>query len=297
MELSSEPDPSKLVLFLGHFHPLLVNLPIGGLALLAFLELLAKFSQWKDAAQNSRWILAFVSGTAILSAACGWMLAQAGGYNSHLVKWHQAAGISVVVALLVTLVLHHLRRPRIYCVSLFAALVLAVVASHQRGSITQGSDFLIRYAPEPLRAFLGRSILREPITPVASTPLQRPVFSGVIEPILRQRCSACHGEDKHKAELRLDTLEELLRGGQDGPVIKAGEAKDSPLIQCLLSPLDADGHMPPEDQPQTTVEEIALLEWWINDGAPDAQRVVDLKPEPKIRRLMEVVSKQSEPTK
>jgi hypothetical protein len=124
--------------------------------------------------------------------------------------------------------------------------------------------------------------------------MQRPVFAGVIEPILRQRCSECHGAEKHKADLRLDTLEGLLRGGQDGPVIKAGEARKSPLIQCMISALDADGHMPPEDQPQPTREEITLIEWWINKRAPESARVIDLKPDPEIQRLVESISKRHE---
>ena len=70
------------MLFLGHFHPLLVHLPIGGLVLLEILELLAGFTRWKDAAQNSRWILGFVSGTAAASAAGGWMQLELVRYKS-----------------------------------------------------------------------------------------------------------------------------------------------------------------------------------------------------------------------
>jgi hypothetical protein len=89
-------------------------------------------------------------------------------------------------------------------------------------------------------------------------------------------------------------LEGLLRGGQDGPVLKAGEAKNSPLIQCMISDLDVDGHMPPEGQPQPTHEEITLMEWWINKGAPGSAKVIDLKPDPEIQQLVEKVSNRHE---
>jgi hypothetical protein len=115
---------------------------------------------------------------------------------------------------------------------------------------------------------------------------RQPVFAGLIQPILQEHCVACHGAEKHKGELRLDTLYEIMRGGQDGPVLKPGNAAGSPLIQCLLSPVDADGHMPPEDQPQATAQEIALLTWWINAGASAEQKISDLKPEPELRRLL-----------
>lgn len=280
------------MLFLGHFHPLLVHLPIGGLVLLGFLELLALLKPGNGAAQSSRLILGFVCGAAVASAACGWMLARAGGYDPQLLKWHQAAGLALAGACLATFLLRQLERPRAYRLSLFTALVLLAIASHLGGSITHGRDFLTRFAPAPLRASLRRPTGREIAThPAASSPTQQPVFVGIVEPILRQRCSACHGVERHKAKLRLDTLEGLLQGGQNGPVIKLGHAKDSPLIQRMLLPLDADGRMPPEEQPQPTPEEIALLEWWINAGAPAAANAADLKPEPEIRRLLGLVSK------
>ena len=180
------------------------------------------------------------------------------------------------------------------CIALFSSLLLLAIIGHLGGSITYGREFLTRYAPSPLREFFSAPAAQDDPASVAFLVLQQPVFTGVVEPILRQRCSECHGAEKHKGDLRLDTLEGLLRGGQDGPVVKAGQANQSQLIQCMLSDVDTDGHMPPEDQPQATHEEIALLEWWINKGALAAARVVDLKPDPKIQALVESLSKRYE---
>lgn len=179
---------------------------------------------------------------------------------------------------------------------LLLSIALLEVASHLGGSMTNGRDFLTRYAPTAMRT-LVRPFMRDAKTELTEPLMQQPVFVGIVEPILEQRCVSCHGAEKHKAGLRLDTLEGLLQGGQDGPVIVAGQAKDSTLIQCMLSPLDADGHMPPEEHPQANVEEISLLVWWINDGAPAATRVADLKPKPEIRRLLELVSQRTDPAK
>lgn len=288
------PETTDVVLFLGHFHPLLVHLPIGGLVLLGILELLAAFTRWKDAARSSPWILGFVCGAAIISAWCGWMLSKVGGYEPQLLKWHQAAGFSVAGVALVTFVLCQMEWRRAYRVCLAVALVLLVVTSHLGGSITHGRDFLTRYAPGTLRVFLGSVGVRDTAIQTDSTPMQRPVFTGIIEPILRERCASCHGAEKHKAELRLDNLNGLLRGGQDGPVMKVGQAKDSPLMQCMVSALDSDGHMPPEGQPQPTLEEISLIEWWINSGAPASLKVIDLQPTMEIQRLVQTVSERPE---
>lgn len=245
----------------------MVHLPIGGLVLLGTLELVAGFTGRKEAVRNSQWILGFVCGTALISAGCGWLLGKSGDYDPHLLKWHQLAGLSEAGAVLVTLILRRLEWHRTYRSCLGAALVLLIIASDLGGSITHGRDFLIRYAPTYVRALLGYSSSMAS-TVKASCPSVDPlVFTNVVKPILRERCVSCHGAERHKADLRLDSLEGLLRGGQNGAVIQAGHATDSPLVQCMVSPLDADGHMPPEEQPQPTGEEISLIKWWINQGS------------------------------
>jgi uncharacterized membrane protein len=257
-----------LVLFVGRFHPVLVHLPIGGLVLLGVLELLAKFSRFKDAAQNSRLILGLVAVASATAALLGWMLSQSGDYDPQLLQWHQWTGFAVAATCTVTFLLSRLGWPRAYRLSLLATLSVLVVASHLGASITHGRDFLTRYAPGPLRSlFQGRA--GAPLAHSTSPdPLQSRVFADVVQPILLQRCSTCHGPEKQKAELRVDTLEALLKGGKDGPVLVPGKAKDSHLIQRLLLPLNNEDHMPPEGKPQPTLAEITVLEWWIESGAP-----------------------------
>ncbi len=87
-----------LVLFLGRFHPMVVHLPIGGLVLLSVLELLAKFSRFKGAAQNNRLILGLVAAASVTSDLVVWMLSQAGGYDPQLLPWHKWTGFGVAVA-------------------------------------------------------------------------------------------------------------------------------------------------------------------------------------------------------
>lgn len=284
-----------LMLFLGRFHPLLVHLPIGGLVLLGALEFLASFTRWKDATQNNRWILAFVCATASASAACGWMLASEGGYDTELLKWHRALGFVLAGACLISLLLRQRDWLRAYQVSLIAALVLLAVTGHLGGTLTHGRGFLTRHAPAPLQPLAGYAMSRQ--GPEALSVMQRPVFAALVEPILQERCVSCHNAEKHKAELRLDSLTELLKGGQDGPVVHVHRARDSSLLQRMLLSADADGHMPPEGQSQPTGEEIAVLEWWINAGAPADERIADLNLDPQTRRFVSTVLGRSEPVK
>ena len=80
-----------------------------------------------------------------------------------------------------------------------------------------------------------------------------------IDPILNDHCVKCHGPLKTKADLDLSTFHGLIKGGENGPVVLAGEAESSPLYQVLLK--DADPHMPPKKQlPDEAIENIRL---WI----------------------------------
>jgi mono/diheme cytochrome c family protein len=111
------------------------------------------------------------------------------------------------------------------------------------------------------------------------------VFGALIQPILQRHCSACHGPEKHKADLSMESYETLLKGGKNGPVLIASRAFDSPMIHRLLLPLKDEDHMPPDGKPQPTLAEIAALQWWIDCGAPADTRIGDLKPGAEVRTL------------
>src|SRR6266404_7690526 len=51
-----------------------------------------------------------------------------------------------------------------------------------------------------------------------------------IRPMLEASCFRCHGEERPKGGLRLDSLEAALKGGEDGKIIVAGKSKESPLV-------------------------------------------------------------------
>ena len=93
-------------------------------------------------------------------------------------------------------------------------------------------------------------------------------FARDIEPILSGRCVECHGADKQKAGLRLDRRADALAGawGGEEPVILPGDAAASPLVRRVRGEGDED-RMPPKGDPLDE-REIALLERWIDAGAP-----------------------------
>ena len=56
-----------------------------------------------------------------------------------------------------------------------------------------------------------------------------------IKPLLRNKCSSCHGAKKQKAKLRLDAGKFIHTGSKEGEVIVPGKATASELIVRVLS--------------------------------------------------------------
>lgn len=115
------------------------------------------------------------------------------------------------------------------------------------------------------------------------------VYRDVVAPILAEKCYSCHGEEKGKGKLRMHTFADLKKGGSEGEVnLVAGKSADSLMIQRILLSTDDDEHMPPTDEPQVTKEELALLKWWIDNGASETETVATAKKNPEVEGLLAV---------
>lgn len=86
-----------------------------------------------------------------------------------------------------------------------------------------------------------------------------------VKPLLAAHCVRCHGADKSRAELRLDTAAAIAKGGKSGPAVIAGNAQASPIIHSLLG--EGDAERMPFKKPPLAETEIALLRRWIDAGA------------------------------
>jgi hypothetical protein len=87
-----------------------------------------------------------------------------------------------------------------------------------------------------------------------------------IKPLLVRTCIGCHGPDKQRGSLRLDTFASLKVGGSRGPSIVPGKSADSNLIVALTGDGTIIPTMPPKE-PKLTADEIALVRAWIDQGA------------------------------
>ena len=92
-----------------------------------------------------------------------------------------------------------------------------------------------------------------------------------IKPVFENSCVRCHGADKPKARLRLDSLEAALKGSTDGKVVVAGNSADSILVHCVAHAGKPDAFMPPPRNkaniPPLTKDQVGLIRAWIDQGA------------------------------
>jgi hypothetical protein len=172
-----------------------------------------------------------------------------------------------------------------------ASLGLLSVGAHFGGTITHGDTYLTKYAPGVLKSLLGAT--PEPGAASSAKPARRApsseplLFADVVQPILRHYCVDCHGPAKTKGKLRLDSLESMIKGGEDGAALVSGSAEQSPLVKRMLLPQDDDDRMPPEGKPGPKPEEIAVIKFWIDRGASAGLRVRDALPPASARTVLE----------
>jgi hypothetical protein len=90
-------------------------------------------------------------------------------------------------------------------------------------------------------------------------------FEAKVRPVLADHCAKCHGPDKSKAGLRLDSRAALLAGGDTGPAVVPGKPEESLLVAAIRHGDDGP-KMPPSKKLPDDV--IANLARWVEMGAP-----------------------------
>ncbi len=101
-----------------------------------------------------------------------------------------------------------------------------------------------------------------------------------VKPLLQEKCFACHGALKQQGGLRVDTVANLLKGGDSGTALVASQPAESLLIDVLTG--DAGFRMPPEDEGSPlTNDEISLIKRWIQAGALAPENEDPAVPTPK----------------
>src|SRR6187397_908412 len=268
---------------IGHFHPVLVHLPIGILLLAALFQLLTL--KPKHAALQTATGIALFWGmiSAILSCISGYFLSLSGDYDDELVDMHTWFAIATASISLIAYLFNRWENEFAKWVILLM-VPLIFVTGHLGGSLTHGSDYLTK-------GFSKDSIAEKETKPIADVQ-EANAYADIIQPIFESKCYGCHNKSKKKGKLRLDEPEFILKGGKDGEVIKPGNADESDMMKRLLLPRNEEDHMPPKEKPQLKDNEIELIHWWIATGATFDRKAKDLEQSEKIKPVLLALQKE-----
>ena len=83
--------------------------------------------------------------------------------------------------------------------------------------------------------------------------------------LFQAKCAACHGAEKQRGNLRLDTPAGIREGGDSGPALVAGKPDESRLVDAILG-RKGQNRMPPKGDPLSPAE-VAMVSAWIAGGA------------------------------
>lgn len=276
--LLSTPDGGMMnvpLQSLGSLHPLMVHLPIG----LAFLSTVIEIASLKNFHSPYRTItpllLFLLHLSLFLSITFGSLLLLNGDYEGKLISRH-IAGATVSISLSMLLIIlyrYTINTPavksfRIYRIGFLLLAASIFFTGHIGGMLTHGEDYLDGISGimcnDP-KTELSPELLHN--TNNKLSPQQEIELSIQARAILAHNCYKCHGPEKVKGDLRLDAKQMILKGGEHGPVIIAGNAAESELIKRVKLPTGHEDAMPSKGK-HLTEEEIEILSLWINKGAP-----------------------------
>jgi sulfur relay (sulfurtransferase) complex TusBCD TusD component (DsrE family) len=95
----------------------------------------------------------------------------------------------------------------------------------------------------------------------------------------------------------LDGIAFIERGGENGSIVEPGIADSSSLYHRLMLPLEDEDHMPPNEKPQPSSSEIALIQAWINEGADFDLKISECDATEKIKGYFNSLVEQSQQEK
>jgi hypothetical protein len=84
-------------------------------------------------------------------------------------------------------------------------------------------------------------------------------------PILKRHCWSCHSGTDPQGGLKMDSVADMLKGGDSGPLYVAGKPEESRLLQVISGDKPS---MPPKSPPLASLK-VDLLRRWVAGGGKD----------------------------
>jgi uncharacterized membrane protein len=263
----------------------MLHLPIGIIVVLFVLEWLSRKDKYRYLEVASPFLWGAMALSALATVLLGYMHFAEGSFTGPSADQHRFFGTIVAViatglALLRSSSFASSYKPLFFPAS-FVLLLLVAITGHYGGNLTHGSTYLIEYAPQPLRSLMGLAPRRTLTSVSEADP-----FADVVGPMLEARCAGCHNEDKQESSLMLTTYAGVMRGGESGRVVVAGNTELSELLRRItLDPADEE-FMPAEGKTPLTARQVEIIRWWIAAGAPNGGTVGALELPSEVREQL-----------
>jgi len=239
---------------LGKSHLLWVHLPIGFI----FLALVLTLLKWKNPEAPYFILLPLIwrlaTLAAIFSVLSGLLLSE--NQEGTNLLFHQYAGIFLTMGLITYLIFKK------NFILIFIG-ILFVITIHLGASLTHGEDYLFKKK-------------KKEITQLNEVEL----FEDAIVPIFKAKCFSCHKPGKSKGDLDLTSYE------------KMGDKEE--LVRRTHLPKSHKEFMPSNGKAPLSKEQLAILSYWVEIGAPKTKRLAQLQLDAKRKAIFESFFKLNE---
>ncbi len=276
---------TELLDFLGSLHPLIVHLPIGIVLLTIAIDVFMRNKN--NSVQRvitMGWFFSFFSG--LLAALFGWFLGDNGYYLESQINIHKWSGIAFVSICFIIWLLRYtnFRFSKSFNRSInLTSIILLMITGHFGGEMTHGQNYLFENLP-----YIQKKIS---VTSLSETKRSNNdslfVYEDLIHPVMEEKCIACHNQNLASGGLNMSSIESMIKGGNSGAGIQNGNPFKSLIYKRVSFPHDHPKFMPPTGVP-LSYDQIATLEWWIDNGAENKMPVTLTRNDAKILRLMEL---------
>ena len=253
---------------LGRMHPMVVHFPIVLVFLVVLFGGIDRFRGTAAFRSTTGILLGAGVITSVVSSGLGLLLANTEAYAVDALPWHQWSGLLTTAVVAMAAYLHRRRSENLAWVVSILAVAGVTVTGHFGSELTHGADYLASVVPA------GGDEVPEEASDVRFVPVkgalddeQLQLLNVQVRSVFAHRCYSCHGPTRVKGGLRLDTKEGIFGGGEHGPVVRAGRPEESELIRRVTLPRGHKDAMPTKGN-GLTGEEVGLLRYWIEKGAP-----------------------------
>jgi hypothetical protein len=258
---SETSKTNDALLWFGKLHPLVLHFPIViGIAIVIYFI----FFQHKALEENTeKFILVGNAVMASMVALLGLFLSKQDAYDTDTLNLHKWGGLSIAFISWLLIYIKNIATNYKKIIALTYLLVL-LFFTHQGALLTHGENAL---------SIPTAAVVAEEVKTVDSS---LSVYEKAIAPILTQKCVSCHGPDKVKGKLQLQSPELIVKGGKDGNILTSFHNGEALLLQRIHLPNADEKHMPPDDKLQLTLEELTLLTKWVKAGGNFTKKISEL---------------------